>query len=101
MHRSTAQHGHSTPQVAGSFARGVGAKNLVLTHFSSRYCSRHHRAMNEIRKLAATAFGRSVTTATDLMQLHVNIDGSILVTEPPPSGQLHAEPHDREEHAER
>ena len=30
-------HGHSTPQMAGAFARRVGAKQLVMNHFSSRY----------------------------------------------------------------
>ena len=72
-------------QVAGAFARGVGAKNLVLTHFSSRYCSKHYRAMNEIRKLGERAFKGPVTTAADLMQIVVNIDGTVRVTEPPPS----------------
>jgi ribonuclease Z len=30
-------HGHSTPQMAGAFARAVGAKRLLLNHFSARY----------------------------------------------------------------
>lgn len=30
-------HGHSTPEMAGIFARKVGAKRLVLNHFSPRY----------------------------------------------------------------
>jgi ribonuclease Z len=30
-------HGHSTPHVAGNFSRTVGAKRLVLNHFSARY----------------------------------------------------------------
>jgi ribonuclease Z len=30
-------HGHSTPQMAGAFARAIGAKRLILTHFSPRY----------------------------------------------------------------
>lgn len=29
--------GHSTPQVAGSFAKRVGARQLILNHFSVRY----------------------------------------------------------------
>ncbi|GBG32489.1 Zinc phosphodiesterase ELAC protein 1 [Hondaea fermentalgiana] len=33
----TLQHGHSTPQMAGKFAQAIGAKSLVMTHFSSRY----------------------------------------------------------------
>jgi ribonuclease Z len=35
----TISHGHSTPQMAGEFARDVGAKKLILTHFSPR-CTR-------------------------------------------------------------
>lgn len=30
-------HGHSTPGIAGDFAKQIGAKRLVLNHFSSRY----------------------------------------------------------------
>ena len=30
-------HGHSTPSIAGNFAKHIGAKRLVLNHFSSRY----------------------------------------------------------------
>ena len=33
----TMKHGHSTPIIAGNFARHVKAKRLALNHFSSRY----------------------------------------------------------------
>ena len=37
LERDTFNHGHSTPQMAGRFAHRIGAKRLVLTHFSPRY----------------------------------------------------------------
>ncbi|GKY90653.1 hypothetical protein MPSEU_000038700 [Mayamaea pseudoterrestris] len=35
--RDAVLHGHSTPHLAGDFARAVEAKRLVLNHFSARY----------------------------------------------------------------
>lgn len=35
--KDTQIHGHSTPQMAGAFARKVKAKRLLLNHFSARY----------------------------------------------------------------
>lgn len=35
--RDTIIHGHSTPEVAGHFARKTNAKRLLLNHFSARY----------------------------------------------------------------
>eukprot|EP01135_Chromosphaera_perkinsii_P006654 Nk52_evm56s554 gene=Nk52_evmTU56s554 len=32
--------GHSTSEMAGEFAKALGAHYLILTHFSSRYCHR-------------------------------------------------------------
>ena len=85
LSEASPQHGHSTPQVAGAFARGVGAKNLVLTHFSSRYCPTHRPVMNEILSFAQKAFKGRVTAAADLMQIFVNVDGTVRVVEAPPS----------------
>ena len=35
--QDTFVHGHSTPQSAGRFAKKIGAKKLILNHFSPRY----------------------------------------------------------------
>jgi ribonuclease Z len=35
--RDAVVHGHSTPYIAGEFAKRVGAKRLLLNHFSARY----------------------------------------------------------------
>lgn len=35
--RDAIVHGHSTPYMAGQFARRVRAKKLVMNHFSARY----------------------------------------------------------------
>lgn len=37
LERDTFNHGHSTPQMAGQFAKKINAKRLILTHFSPRY----------------------------------------------------------------
>jgi ribonuclease Z len=37
VERDAISHGHSTPQMAGAFAKAVNAKLLLLNHFSSRY----------------------------------------------------------------
>ncbi|SCZ90500.1 BZ3500_MvSof-1268-A1-R1_Chr9g10857 [Microbotryum saponariae] len=37
VRRKAKEHGHSTPEGAGEFARRVGAKALVMNHLSGRY----------------------------------------------------------------
>jgi ribonuclease Z len=68
--------GHSTPQMAGRFAKRIGAKNLFLNHFSSRYSGGNdgpsQDIMGAIKQLAITEFGREeVVCARDLMSVEV------------------------------
>jgi ribonuclease BN (tRNA processing enzyme) len=43
LKRDTLNHGHSTPEVAGEFAKRIKARRLVLNHFSPRYKGDNHR----------------------------------------------------------
>ncbi|TFK75758.1 Metallo-hydrolase/oxidoreductase [Pluteus cervinus] len=73
----TKSRGHSTPQMAGKFAKAIKAKNLVLNHFSSRYSGEQSEGamtiMNAIGKLAADEFGDDVTCALDFMIVKVDL----------------------------
>ena len=37
VEKATRAHGHSTPVMAGQFAKSINAKRLILNHFSPRY----------------------------------------------------------------
>ena len=72
--RLAVSRGHSTPEMAGAFAQACGAKQLVLTHFSSRYkgdeSAESVAIMNQIVKQATETFGgKSVLAAKDLMEI--------------------------------
>jgi ribonuclease Z len=53
--------GHSTTRMAGAFAAHIGAKNLILTHFSARYPSseKDPEAMEGLRAEAQAAAGNA------------------------------------------
>jgi ribonuclease Z len=71
--------GHSTPQMAGAFAKQIKARRLILNHFSARYPGADdvdpeaHKIMSAIRSLAAAEFGDDVTCARDLMSVDVTL----------------------------
>jgi ribonuclease Z len=56
-------HGHSTPAMAGAFARKIGAQQLVLNHFSSRYRGdddvneKARQTIESLRGLAVAQYG--------------------------------------------
>ena len=83
VERTAFHHGHSTPQVAGRYARAMDAQNLVLTHFSGRYggdsSQYSRRQMGAIRRLAEAHFPGNVICALDLMQVNVSPTGRVTV----------------------
>lgn len=69
--------GHSTPQVAGRYAKRVGAKKLLLNHFSARYAGNDDVnecakvVMDAIKGLTESEFDGEVICARDLLSLDV------------------------------
>ena len=74
----TRSRGHSTPQMAGRFAKTIGARRLALNHFSSRYRGdddvkeEAKVVMDKIRELAEKEYGGEVVCARDLMTINVS-----------------------------
>ena len=69
--------GHSTPQMAGAFAKRIRARRLLLNHFSAKYAGDDDvneetaRVMGRIRELAESSYEGEVVCARDLMSLDV------------------------------
>ena len=85
VRRNSARHGHSTPESAGAFAKRIGARRLVLHHFSPRYKGDAHALsvlnMLRIEDLASAAAGlppEKVHAAWDLSTLPVPIRDELL-----------------------
>ena len=71
-------HGHSTPYIAGDFAKRTNAKKLIMNHFSARYKGDQSvdsmSIMTRLEGQAAKASGLSqsdIAAAWDFMLLPV------------------------------
>ena len=75
--------GHSTPEMAATFAQAVEAEALALTHFSGRHHGytnsafeqeRSHAFTEAIQRIAGGAYDGQVIVAHDLLMLEVRAD---------------------------
>ena len=89
MERDAVLHGHSTPQMAGAFAKRIKAERLVLTHFSPRYrgddadfsMKTMWRIEDTARRAAGGMWGRNdVIAAWDHMELPVKVTLALALT---------------------
>ena len=76
MEELTKRTGHSTAGMAGRFAKKVRAKQLVLTHLSSRYGTGSGYVetpdLREMRELAIQEYGSNkVVIAHDFLKIEI------------------------------
>ncbi|KAF7292388.1 hypothetical protein HMN09_01222900 [Mycena chlorophos] len=78
VERRTKSRGHSTPQMAGAFAKRINAKALVLNHFSTKYSGNDDdppskAIMDAIRGLAAGVADCEVHCSRDFWTYSVEV----------------------------
>ena len=77
--------GHSTPSGAGEFARRVGARTLVLTHFSQKHQPSDVASMSALQAAAVSSSGlphEQVICGRDLVSLKICPNGFVEIKEP-------------------
>ncbi|KAF8163012.1 beta-lactamase-like protein [Crassisporium funariophilum] len=85
----TLSRGHSIPQMAGAFAKLVGAKQLVLNHIGGRFGAPRnahdfrHKIMADIENKASLAWGpgKHAVAAYDYLAVTVPVDAEYAATE--------------------
>lgn len=87
MEKTAKDRGHSTPKMAGTFAKLIGTQKLVLNHIGSRFPAPYYNprqkkesirttVMREIERQASEAWGMGTAeAAVDFMRVNVNVSG--------------------------
>jgi len=83
LHEKTVAKGHSTPSMAGAFAKSIRARRLVLNHFSGKFPApaykndRRRLVMAEIERQASQAWGQGKAVAAhDFMRIVIPASSS-------------------------